>query len=549
MLQFTRTQTVLILLTILFGAYFSAPNFFPKVLGEDGKATSEFVKVPGFVNGSRVTLGLDLQGGSYLLLDVNTDKVVRNRMTSGLQDVRTTLRGRTADGTRRITVDGAQGVAMADDVITVRVQNQADYEEALKRLKEMAKPIVNGLGGSARDFVVEGDGTAAITLTMTPEAKATFARDAVTASIDGIRRRIDSLGTTEPLIRPQGTDRIIIEVPGDDNPQRLKDLLAEQGELSFHLADLSVSVEEALNGKLPPNRLLLPMVEGGYIVVEKNAYITGDMVRDASASPDSDGGGWQVNFSFDQRGTIRMRKMTTENIGRIFAINLDGKVISAPRMQTPIISGSGRITGNFEPQESQDLAVLIKSGALPAELTVIEQRSVGADLGADSIRAGAIALGIGFIAVFIYMVLVYGRFGVYADLALIANLILLLGALSVLGATLTLPGIAGIVLTVGMAVDANVLIFERIKEELRLGKGAVKATEAGYGKAWSAIIDANITTFLACAIMFFLGAGPVRGFAVTLGIGVITSVFTAYVLTRLMAGGYVLKHRPAKLAL
>ena len=542
MLQFSKWQTAMILLTVLFGAYFSAPNFFGKT--SDGDERS----VPGFID-SRVTLGLDLQGGSYMLLSVNTDKVVQKRLTSSLVDVRNAMRGSGNDAQRRITLQ-SRGIELKEDTITVKVRDAAQYQEALSRLKELSRPVGNLIGGAGvRDFVITEPSTNIITLTMPEDAKRFYAQDAITASIEGIRRRIDSVGTTEPLIQRQGDDRIIIQVPGDDDPERLKRLLVEQGELSMHMVDLAASVEDAMAGKIPPRRMLMPNREGGPLVIESTPFITGDMIKNASSSPDNDGGGFQVNFSFDNRGTLRMRKITSENVGRVFAIVLDGEIVSAPRIQSVIAGGSGRITGTFLPAEAQELAILIKSGALPAELTPIEQRSVGADLGEDSIRAGAIALGIGFVGVFIFMVIAYGRFGVYADLALLANVILLLGSLSLLGATLTLPGIAGIVLTIGMAVDANVLIFERIREEVRAGKGAVQATETGYRKAWSAIIDANITTFLACAIMFFLGAGPVRGFSVTLGIGVITSVFTAYVLTRLMAGGYVLKHRPAKLAL
>ena len=271
------------------------------------------------------------------------------------------------------------------------------------------------------------------------------------------------------------------------------------------------------------------------------------MVTDASATPNSDGGGFQVNFSFDNRGAKRFGDVTRNNVGRQFAIVLDEEIISAPRIQSPITGGSGRITGTFTPEEATELAILIRSGALPAELTTIEQRTVGADLGADSVRAGTIALIIGFVAVVIFIVITYGRFGIYADLALLANVVLIAGALSLLGATLTLPGIAGIVLTIGMAVDANVLIFERIREEVKAGKRAVEAVEAGYRHAWSAIFDANLTTLIAALIMFQLGAGPVRGFAVTLGIGVITSVFTAFVVTRIFAGGYVLSQRPKEL--
>ena len=288
---------------------------------------------------------------------------------------------------------------------------------------------------------------------------------------------------------------------------------------------------------------------GRPLVLYEEPEITGDMVVQASAQANSEGGGFQINFGFDNRGARRFADYTRNNIGATFAIVLDGQYISAPTIQTAIVQGSGRITGSFSAQEATEVSTLIRSGALPAELATLEQRSVGADLGADSVRAGTIALIIGFIGVIIYMVISYGRFGVYADIALVANVVLIAGVLSLLGSTLTLPGIAGIVLTIGMAVDANVLIFERIREELSNGKVPIKAAEIGYQKAWSAILDANVTTFLAALIMFQLGAGPVRGFAITLAVGVITSVFTAYVLTRLFAGSYLLSKRPSALKL
>jgi protein-export membrane protein SecD len=284
-------------------------------------------------------------------------------------------------------------------------------------------------------------------------------------------------------------------------------------------------------------------------VLYEDAEVTGDMVQNATSEANPDGGGFQIGFSFDNRGARRFADYTRNNVGAVFAIILDNEIISAPTIQTAITQGSGRITGSFTAQEAADTALLIRSGALPAELNTIEQRSVGAQLGQDSVEAGAKALIIGFVAVIIYMIATYGRFGVYADIALIANVILIAGALSLMGSTLTLPGIAGIVLTIGMAVDANVLIFERIREEIMGGKTPIKAAEIGYDKARSAIIDANITTFLAALIMFQLGAGPVRGFAITLAVGVVTSVFTAYVLTRIFAGAYLLAKRPKELKL
>jgi protein-export membrane protein SecD len=388
---------------------------------------------------------------------------------------------------------------------------------------------------------------------MTPEAERYWSDEAVRDSIEVVRRRIDPAGNKEVLIAPQGVGRIVVQVPGDNDPEALQQLINRTGQLSFHRQDPTVSFADAQAGLLPPGRMYVPFAElegSGQpgLVLYEDAEVTGDMVVNATSQPDPDGG-FQINFDFDNRGARRFADYTRNNIGAIFAIVLDNEIISAPRIQSAITQGSGRITGNFTAQEAYDTALLIRSGALPAELQTLEQRTVGAQLGQDSVEAGAKALVIGFIAVIIYMIVSYGRFGVYADIALIANVILIAGVLSLLGSTLTLPGIAGIVLTIGMAVDANVLIFERIREEIIAGKTPIKAAETGYDKARSAIIDANITTFLAALIMFQLGAGPVRGFAITLAVGVVTSVFTAYVLTRLFAGGYLLSKRPKEIRL
>ncbi|MEM6649643.1 MAG: protein translocase subunit SecD [Pseudomonadota bacterium] len=531
MLQFNRWQIGAILTLVALGLYFATPNFFAP-----GKTP------PGFTD-TRITLGLDLQGGSYLLLEVDTDQVLQDRIESLQADVRRTLR--TADGGR--IAFGRLG--LAENRLTVPITNESDYDRALKELRALSRPLggLGGLGGAGRDYSVKASDGQTVQIELTEEAQKFYADSAVSDSIEVIRRRIDSMGTTEPSIQRQGINRLVVQVPGDSDSEGLKSVINRTGRLSFHMVDQTADP----NAPVPPRRLRLPLVEqpGAELTIFETADVTGDMVTDASASPNSDGGGFQVNFAFDSRGSRRFREVTTENVGRSFAIVLDNEIISAPRIISPITGGSGRITGDFPPAEAAELAVLIRSGALPAELTTIEQRTVGADLGADSVRAGTIALIIGFLAVVVYIVLTYGRFGIYADIALIANVLLIAGALSLLGATLTLPGIAGIVLTIGMAVDANVLIFERIREEIQSGKTPVAAVEAGYNHAKSAIFDANLTTLIAAAIMFYLGAGPVRGFAVTLGIGVITSVFTAFVVTRVLAGRYVLGQRPKTLTL
>ena len=546
MLQFSRFQTAAILGVVLLGALFAAPN----MLDEETRAA-----LPGVVPKTTINLGLDLQGGSYLLLGVDTEKVIDDRMRGIMSDIRREMRPNSGAGRERIRIDNLVYNGETR-VISLTVADAQDARAAEDRVREVTRSgggVGGALGFGLRPYSVSANG-GRIDVVMTTEARRLFASEAVRDSIEVIRRRIDPAGNREVSIQPQGDSRIVVQVPGDDDPEALKDVINRTGQLSFHQHDPSVTFEDAAAGLLPPGRILVPYSETegagrAPLVLFEDAEVTGDMVQTASAEPNPDGSGFQINFAFDNRGARRFADYTTDNIGSLFAIVLDGEIISAPVIQTPITQGSGRITGNFSAAEASQTALLIRSGALPAELTTLEQRSVGADLGADSIRAGTMALIIGFLAVIAYMIVSYGRFGVYADMALIANVILIAGALSLFGSTLTLPGIAGIVLTIGMAVDANVLIFERIREELRNGKSPINAAEIGYEKARSAILDANITTFFAAFIMFFLGAGPVRGFAITLMIGVVTSVFTAYVLTRLMAGRHLLANRAKELRL
>ncbi|MEO0879046.1 MAG: protein translocase subunit SecD [Pseudomonadota bacterium] len=542
MLQFSRWQSILILGTVFLGALFAAPNFF---------TDEQLAGAPGVVPKHQINLGLDLQGGSYLLLGVDTEQVITDRLTGMRQEVQRAMRANRSAGREIIRLTGPAQIDRATDTISFAVRNPEQAQDALTRARDATRGSGAGIGLGLRPYEATANG-AQIQVRMTPEARRFFVTDAVQSSISVIRRRIDPAGNKEVSIQPQGGDRIVVQVPGDSDPEALKAVIVSTGQLTFHAHDRAADPTEASAGLLPPGRLLVPYTasEGaGGLVLLEDPIITGDMVTEASAQLNPDGGGFQINFSFDGRGARRFGNYTREHIGELFAIVLDGEIISAPTIQSPITGGSGRITGNFTPQEATRIATLIKAGALPAELQILEQRSVGPELGRESVRAGAMALIIGFIAVVFYMVLSYGRFGIYADLALIANVVLIAGALSLFGSTLTLPGIAGIVLTIGMAVDANVLIFERIREELLAGKGPINAVETGYQRAWSAIIDANVTTFIAAMIMFMLGAGPVRGFAVTLAVGVCTSVFTAFVLTRMFAGGYLLSRRPKEITL
>ncbi len=539
MLQYRLWQKALIIGLVIVAAVFSVPNFFPK------ETVAEW---PGFAPKGRVALGLDLQGGSYLLLGVETEKVIDDRLTSLRQEIQRSMRP--SGDKARIALQALPTLDAPNDTVTLRVRDEAQIEEAAKRIRDLTRGgVLVGAGVKPYDVTVTGP---RIDVVMHPDAKRAYGQEALADSIEVVRRRIDPAGTKEVLIQPQGADRIVVQAPGDNDPEALKQIINRTGQLSFHRVDTSISPEDQIAGLLPPNRIVVPVAAtegGGALVLWEEAEVTGDMVESASAGLDTDGGGFQINFAFDSRGARRFADYTREHVGELFAIVLDNEVISSPRIQSAITGGSGRITGNFSPDEAQRIATLIRSGALPAPLTTLDQRSVGPDLGADSIRAGGVASIIAFGLVVIFMIVTYGRFGVYANLALVANLILIFGVLSLLGSTLTLPGIAGIVLTIGMAVDANVLIYERIREEMAAGKAPITATELGFSKAFSAIADSNITTLLAAWIMLMLGAGPVRGFAVTLAVGVITSVFSAIVITRLLAGQYLLSKRPKTITL
>ena len=537
MLKLSTWLTAFILGVIALAAVFAAPN----LLSEETRKG-----LPDYLPKGAINLGLDLQGGSYLLLGVDTSKVIADRLTALRQDIQREMRRR-GDNPRIVlsslpTVNGAEGV------VAFIVKDPAEAEQAAERVRDITRAGL--IPGAVRSYDVTVEGARVLTRIL-PEARRLYAHEALQDSIEVVRRRIDPAGNKEVSIQPQGADRIVVQVPGDNDPEALKALINRTGQLSFHRADPAVSLEDAAAGAV--GRIALPFAAGagdqGMMVLYEEPEVTGDMVQSASAGLDQDGGGFQINFGFDNRGALRFSEYTREHVGEIFAIVLDNEIISAPRIQTPITGGSGRITGNFSSEEATRIALLIRSGALPAPLTTLEQRSVGPDLGADSIRAGGIASIIAFALVVIFMLVTYGRFGLYANIALLANIVLIMGALTLLGSTLTLPGIAGIVLTIGMAVDANVLIYERIREEIAAGKPVIKAAELGFEKAFSAIADSNITTLLAALIMLMLGAGPVRGFAVTLSIGVVTSVFTAILITRMMVGQYLLSQRPAKIVL
>lgn len=541
MLHFSRFKTIVILGACVLGALFAWPNLFSK---------DTLNKLPSWIPTSQITLGLDLQGGGHMLIQVEMEKVVEARLETIKDDLRLALRPRGQGGVKNLKF---QRLKADKEKVSVIIPVAEETDEALKRARGLIGVVSGGFlgAGGSPDIEVTQDGNR-IEIRMTEEEKFARASSTVSQAIEVLGRRINALGLLEPTIQSQGQDRIIVQVPGATAAEivNVKKIIETTAQMSFHLVDLTISPDDVAAGRVPPTHMVVPSLDGfqPFYVVEKRAIVSGENLVDAYPGRDQNGEP-AVNFRFDASGGKKFADLTSANVGRLFAINLDGGIISAPRIRTPILGGAGIITGNFSIQSAADLSLLLRAGSLPAALTIIEERSVGPDLGADSVAAGKLASLVGFIGVIFFMAFYYRRFGLYADIALIMNLILIMGILSVLGATLTLPGIAGIVLTIGMAVDANVLIFERIREELDSGKTPVNAIEAGYKRAFTTIIDANITTFIAAAILFQLGTGPIRGFAVTLAIGILTSLFTATMLSRLIISWWVRKSRPSELPL
>lgn len=522
MVYFSKTKIIMVLLVCLFGLAFSAPNFFKE---------NTLASLPDWLPHKHVNLGLDLQGGSHLLLEVEINAVIKEHLESIVDDVRIELRK------ARINYTGL-GVA-SDSAVKVTIRKPDETEKARSLLRTMSP-------------LTEVDVTNnTIMIQMTDREIADRKNAAIQQSVEIVRRRIDETGTREPTIQRQGEDRILVQLPGVKDPERIKDLLGKTAKMSFHLTDNRL--DEAMRGRVPPGASLLPRVDQGQgfpqVLIKKRVMVSGEDLVDSQPSTDGQTGEPVVSFRFNSRGSKKFGSATAANVNRPFAIVLDGKVISDPVIREPILGGSGQISGNFTFQQATDLALLLRAGALPAPLAILEERSVGPGLGADSIAAGKIASILGMVLVVVFMGIAYGRFGLMADVALVINMILILGGLSALQATLTLPGIAGIVLTIGMAVDANVLIFERIREEVRLGRGPVSAIDAGYSRALTTIIDANVTTLIAAALLFVFGSGPIKGFAVTLGIGIITSMFTAIMMTRLLVIIWLRRTNPKELPL
>jgi preprotein translocase subunit SecD len=490
----------------------------------------------------RLVLGLDLQGGSHLLLEVDAN-AVRKEMVEGLADeVRRVLRS--SHSTYPNLVTRASSVELR--------LGGADAQTAMAKLRELSQPLPGVLGSTGqRSLDITDLGGGLVRLAPTPAALSQRVHQAVQQSVEIVERRVNELGTVEPTVESEGTDRILVEVPGLQDPTRLKELLGKTAKLTFQLVDLSEDPTQALQGQIPADSEILYDKHTPPIpyLVKKSIAVSGADLVDAQPAFDRRSGAPIVTFRFNSVGARHFAEVTRDNVGKPFAIVLDNEVISAPVIREPIMGGSGEISGGFSVQKANDLAILLRAGALPAPLKVIEQRTVGPGLGQDSIKAGEMASAVGAVMVVSFMLATYGLFGLFADIAVVANVIMILGVLSFLDATLTLLGIAGIALTVGIAVDSNVLIYERIREEIRHGRSVINAIDAGFRRALATILDSNITIFIAAAVLFFIGTGPVRGFAVTLGTGIATTLFTAFTLTRLMIAWWVRVVRPREFAI
>jgi preprotein translocase subunit SecD len=530
MLDFPRWKIISVIVICLWGIYLAIPNFIPENVREEYSSV---------ISQNTIKLGLDLQGGSHLLLEVGFEEYLKEYKASIMDDLRRSFNKERIGyrDLRLVDNDPENGLYIK---FTPRVLDTSQYQYNVENINEAIK-------STSSDLMTEVEESGAYRVFFSESYVTQLKRDVLQKSIEIVRKRVDETGTREPIIQMQGEERILLQVPGLEDPESLKRLLGKTAKMTFHLMDdndpFAVQTRKAR-----PGTLLLSDIDPEstqLYLVEKRVEIGGDQLIDAQ--PTYDRGSPVVSFRFNNFGAKKFAKITRENVNKPFAVVLDGKVVTAPRINQPILGGSGIITGGFSTQEATELAILLRSGALPAPLTVIEERTVGPSLGADSIESGKKASIISVILVILMMAILYKKFGLISDLALVVNLILLIAILSLFGATLTLPGIAGIVLTMGMAVDANVLIFERIKEEIKVGKTPFAAVDHGFKAAFKTILDSNITTLIATFILFSYGSGPVKGFAVTLSAGILCSMFTAILFTRMLVVLWLKKNKPKTL--
>ncbi|HTN60980.1 MAG TPA: protein translocase subunit SecD, partial [Devosia sp.] len=532
-MHFSPIRTAVIAIVSILGLLFAIPSF----LTLDQRAAW-----PSFLPHQTVVLGLDLQGGSHLLLQVNREGIIKERVGELRRDARTVLANDNGIG-NLITLNAA------GNGIEVELTDPSQHDAAVKALAGLQNTVSNSMfavgGVNELEFGETPDGK--LTATLTDQGVSERMSSLVAQSMEVIRKRVDELGTTEPQIQRQGADRVLVQVPGFADSTRLKDIISRTARLTFHMVYPGLTADQAEAQGLPAGTYILPSADGGRELLYEDVAIGGESLVDSQPSYDSQRGIPVVSFRFDTRGAVTFGQITSANIGKRFAIVLDDQVITAPVIQSAITQGTGQISGNFTTQSANDLAVLLRAGALPASLDIVEERSVDASLGADSIKSGMIAGVVAAVGVLAFMVIAYGMFGIYANVSLILNIVLIFGALSALGATLTLPGIAGIVLTIGMAVDANVLIYEHIREEQRAGRSPLQSINAGFSRAWTTIIDSHMTQLIAAIVLYFMGSGPVQGFAVTLALGILTSLFTAYTVTLFMVGIWFRAKRPKTL--
>ena len=525
MIHLSRWKVILLALSFVFGALFAYPN----MLTADQRAA-----LPGWLPKSGLNLGLDLQGGSYLLLEVDVPAMREKRLTNLGEDARTVL-DEAQVATSAITRDGSGVVVTLADPAT------------MDRAMEAMRPLTAGRAGGIADRTIQRQGEGRIRYAYTDQAMDSMASDAVTQSIEVVRRRIDSLGTREPSITRQGADRIVVQAPGESDPAQLERVIGQTAQLTFQMVDSENSVEEAVAGFGPPDAEVIPDENGIPYLVKKRVLVSGENLTRAEVTSDQNNQ-TAIGFRFDGAGARRFGEATAQNIGKPFAIILDGKVISAPVIRSAITGGSGVIEGSFSLEEAGEMVNLLNGGALPAPLNVEERRTVTAELGADAVAAGALSTAVGFAIILLFMLGAYGLlFGGISVIGLLLNGLLIIAAMSMTGATLTLPGIAGLVLTFAVAVDANVLIYERMRDEARAGRSVIASLDAGFNKAMGTIIDANLTTLVAALIMFMFGAGPVRGFAWTLTIGVFTSMLSAVLVAQVGLAWWLKVAKPKKL--